>query len=837
MTNSDRKTGPGAIGRQFHIWKKGSDMIHDLWQDIRFAARTLVRRPGYAAAVLLTLVLAVGATTAVFSVVNGVLLHPLPHPKSDELVLVYEVDQRPGFFEDDNPVSAANFLDWNEQNSVFEEMAAFQTFSMTYRSGGDPEQISSGAVSDGFFRLLRAQTQLGRTFLAEEDVPGNDDVALLSHDFWRTRFNADSNIVGQTMTLGTTPVSIVGVLQEGFDFLDRQTSVWMPLGMTETRAQNRRSHNYNVIARMKPGITLESAQRDMDRVVDGLREVYPEFLTGWGVNVVSLNDRVVGDIRPALLVLLAAVGFVLLIASVNVANLMLARAAGEQREMAVRAALGAGGSRLIRQKLSESLIISILGGGLGTLAGVGVTRLLLAIAPENLPRVSEIGLDGRVLAFALLVSIATGLFIGFIPALQASRADVISGLKEGGTRSTGSRGLRRLRSGFVVTQLAFSLVLLISAGLMISTFSRLMAVDPGFEASGVATMKISIASSVYPTVADQTAIYDELLRAIAGMPTVETAGYTRLLPLADSEWTWSVQIIGKPEQQEGEKRDYGFHAISSDYFQTMGIAVTLGRSFDQFDRADGRGVVVINEALARRFFDEDENPIGRQMYVISLPDEILDIVGVVENVQHYALDREAEPAFFRPYHQITYDWFLGTMSLTVRTTGDPLAIVPTVRSIVRDVDPTIVISDVSTMTGRVDRSVARTRFAMTLLAAFAVVALALVVVGIYGVISYTVGQRSKEIGLRIALGANPARIVSQFMGSGFRLIVAGLGLGIVGALAFTRFQASLLFGVQAVDPITYAAVTGLLATVALLATFAPARRASKVDPMEVLREE
>jgi putative ABC transport system permease protein len=552
---------------------------------------------------------------------------------------------------------------------------------------------------------------------------------------------------------------------------------------------------------------------------------------------VSITDEVVGKIRPALLVLLSAVAFVLLIAAVNVANLMLARTAAEQRELAIRRALGAGSSRLVRHKLTESVVLGLTGGALGILAALGATRLLLAIAPDNLPQIDQIGIDARVLSFALGVSLLTSLFFGVAPGLQASRANVAMAIRDGSRGSTDARGHQRLRAGFVVTQLAFSLVLLISAGLMMTTFSGLMRVDPGFEPESVATMKAALRRSDYPTSVEQVALWDRMLPALARLPETQRVALTRLLPLADDEWTWSMQIVGKPLRQEGEKRDYGWHAVSPDYFEAMGITLIRGRRFNDFDHADAPRVVIVNEALVRRFFADAEDPVGQRMFVMSRPEEIMEIVGVIEDVHQYSLDVDPVPAYYVPYRQIPFDFFLSEMNLVIHAAGDPAAAVSGARRVLREIDPAIVVSDVLTMTERISRSVARTRFAMILLGVFAGVALALALVGIYGVISYSVGQRAREIGVRIALGAEPGRIVAQFVSAGLKLVAIGLGVGIAGAVVFTQYQASLLYGVETVDPVTYGAVSALLAIVALVAAYVPARRASQVDPMAVLREE
>ncbi len=820
-----------------HRSRKGPGLMSAIVQDVRYAIRMLIKRPGYTAAVLTTLVLAIGATTAVFSVVNGVLLHPLPHPNPEQLVMVWEVDQRPGFFDDHNRVTAANFADWRDQNRVFESIAAFQAFPITFRGDGDPEQVLTGRVSADFFKTLGVNAAFGRIFLPDDDLPGQSAVVVLSHEFWRTRFAGDSTIVGKDVRIGSGTASVVGVLPAGFDFQDREFGMWIPVRFTEAAYQNRFSHIAHIVARMKPGVTIDMAQRDMDRVVDGLREAYPQFLSGWGVNVTTLTDEVVGDIRPALLVLLGAVAFVLLIGSVNVANLMLARTAGEHREVAVRTALGAGRKRIMQQKLTESLVLSTTGGVLGVVVAAAATKLLLAAAPATLPHAEYVGLDIRVLTFALAISLVTGILFGLAPAVHSTRGDVAGYLREGGRSSTGTRGHQQLRAGFLITQLGFSLVLLISAGLMMSTFARLTSVDPGFDPGGVLTMKISIPTGDYPTNTDQSALYDRLLSSAQSLPGITHAGVTSFIPLKDDEWTWSVQIQGQPLRREGEKRDYGYHLISDDYFRTMGIALQRGRTFNTFDRSDAPGVMIVNEAFVQRFFPDGEDPIGQRMSILGREDVWLEIVGVVEDVNHYSLDTEPLPAYFGPHAQVPWNWFATQMNVVVRASGDPVLAVSGIRQAIRDVDPTIVVSDVRPMRERLSQSVARSRFAMILLGVFAGVALALAAVGIYGVVSYSVGQRAQEIWVRIALGANAQSIVAQFLTSAMKLVAVGVGVGLVGAVALTRFQASLLYGVEAVDPRTYAVVTVVLCGVALVATYIPARRASRIDPMRVLREE
>jgi putative ABC transport system permease protein len=813
----------------------------ELWREVRHVVRGLRRRPGYTWAVLLTLVLGIGATTAVFSVVNGVLLSPLPHDEPEQLALVWLVDARPGFYEPRNAVTPADFRDWHDQQQVFEDMAHWQAYPVTYHDDQGPHRVDAVLAGDGFFEVLRVNAHLGRTFLPEEDVEGNDDVVILSHHIWQNQFGGDPDIVGKTLRIGMSGTSlstVVGVMPADFQFLDRPTDLWLTVGLEADEWDNRRSHYLNVVARMKPGVKRDQAQAHMESINAGLTQLYPENLEGWGVNVESMSDAVVGEIRPALLVLLAAVGFVLLIAVVNVANLMLARTLGESRELTIRTALGAGRGRILRHKLAESLLLAVPGGLLGVAVAAIATRALIAVAPDVLPRSGMVSIfEGGVLWFALAVTLVSGLLFGLLPALHAVRLDVSRGLRDSGGRSGASKRHARIRGSFVVAQLAFSTLLLVSAGLMLATFRSLMSVDTGWEPGGVVTMNVTLTGQQYGESEDQAALYDELIPRLRSVPGVELAGATKFLPLHGVMWTWSVQIEGKPEQRDGEKRDFGYNTVSPDYFPAMRMELTRGRNLAETDRAGAPPAMVINEALVRRFFTEGEDPIGQRMYAISRAEEVFEIVGVVEDTRHATLDAEPEPAYYVNYAQLPFDFFLREMTLALRTEADPASVVPAVRAAIAEVDPSIMVSNVATMRDRVVESTARTRFAMTLLVLFAGVALSLAVIGIYGVFAYSVGERKREIGVRLAIGADAPRIIRQFLGSGGRLILLGVGLGLVAAAGLTRFQAGLLYGVEPVDLWTYALVAAVLSGAAVLGVLLPARRASRIEPMRVLREE
>ncbi len=804
-------------------------------QDFRYAIRALVKRPGYTASVVATLALAVGATTSVFSVVNGVLLRPLPIPNPQQVVRVWEVDQRPGFFDDKNKVTVANYGDWQDENRVFDVMAAFQQYPITLRDDGDPRHIMAAFVSAEFFEVLGMRAATGRTFLPEEDSPDAQQIVVISDRFWKRRLGSAPDVLERTLGIGSDVYPVVGVLPPSFDQLDQGIDVLMPLGLRPNQFDNRRSHTINVIARIKPGNSVYDAQQDMDRIVDGLRPLHPQFLEGWGVNVQSLTDAIVGDIRPALLVLQAGVIVLLIIATVNVTNIMLARTMAEQRELAIRTALGAGRSRLIAQKLGEAATLASVGGMLGVLLAYAMTGVLLTFSPDSLPMVDQVGISGPVLAFALAVTALAALAFALAPALRASRPNLSHALKT--RNATVDRRHHRFRAGLVVAQLAFSLTLLISAGLLVKTFIRLMQVDPGFRVTGIATAKITLPFRSYPTSVDQAAFYDRILEQVRMRPGVTSAGATKFLPMVDEEWTWSVQIEGQPERLDGEKRDYGRHAVMPGYFEAMDITLRQGRLINDFDRVDNPPVALVNEAFVGRFFPAGGNAVGSRMMIIGEEDWI-EIVGVVGDVHHYTLDADPQPAYYAPLVQFPDDFGFGiAMNVVLRTDGNPVGALNATHNAVRELDPSVALSEKSTMVDHVAASVARSRFAMTLLSTFALIAAALAAVGVYGVVSYSVGQRTQEIGVRLALGARGPSIVTDIVGSAVKLAFAGVAIGIVTAIFVTRFQASLLFNVSTIDPMTYGGLAVTLVLVAGGAAFFPAYRASRTDPMRVLREE
>jgi putative ABC transport system permease protein len=804
----------------------------------------LLKRPGFTIVAVITLALGIGANTAIFSVVNGVLLRALPYPEPQQLLMVWS--NRPGLQAQtdltDSPVSAADFVDWRNQNQAFAQLAALHTRALNLTDRGEPELLGGIRASANLFSLLGVEARLGRTFLPEEDQPGSR-VVLISHGLWQRRFGADPKLVGQTLTLNDESHTVVGILPPDFQFprrgelpagyqFPRRVEVYLPLALTPDQAGNRGRHYLAVVGRLKPQVTIRQAQAEMDGLAQRLQQQYPQSNTGKGVRLAALHEQVVGKARPALLVLMGAVGFVLLIACANVANLMLARAGARRKEMAIRAALGAGRGRIIRQLLSESVLLAIVGGGLGWFLALWGVELLLAVGPSNLPRLEEVGLDHGVFIFTLLISLATGLLFGLAPALAASRLDLNEALKEG-TRGSAVGGSHHLRRLLVVAEIALSLVLLIGAGLLVRSFSQLLSVDAGIDTRNVLTLDILLPRAKYAG-PQQTAFFEQVVERVRSLPGVESAGAVYPLPLSGGQEGAGFSIEGQPPPAPGELRTAGPRWVSPDYFKVMGISMLRGRAITAQDGGDAPRVVVINEAMKRRFWP-NEDPLGKRISFLTTdgtPDW-REIVGVVKNIRHTALDSEPQPEMYFPFSQFP----LPFMTIVVRTASDPLSLVPAARNQVMAVDKDQPISNIHTMEELLAISVSQRRFNMLLLITFAVVALALASVGIYGVMSYTVAERTHEIGLRMALGAQRRDVIRLVISQGMMLAGIGVGIGLVCAFAMTRMMSSLLFGVGATDPLTYALIAALLSSVALLACYLPARRATKVDPMVALRYE
>ncbi|HEX8775382.1 MAG TPA: ABC transporter permease [Pyrinomonadaceae bacterium] len=813
-------------------------MMETFRQDIRYGARILMKRPGFALVTVLALALGIGANSAIFSVVNAVLLRPLPYQDPSRLVMVWE--SRPRQNRDENPVAPADFVDWQQQNQSFENMAAYAPVAFNLTGAGEPEQINSQLVTPEFFQVLGVKAELGRTFLREADEPGGERKVVLGHGLWQRRFGADPGIVGRSLMLNDESFTVVGVMPPHFQYPEKSVELWatpkrtvpeMTVSGNTDAASIRTLHYLSVVARLKPNVTLSQSQVEMETIASRLEQQYPAENTGHTARVVSLHEQLVGDVRPALLVLLGAVGFVLLIACANVANLLLARAAARHKEMSIRTALGAGRFRLIRQMLTESMLLSLIGGVVGLLFALWGVDLLVAMSPENLPRLGEISLDARVVGFTLVISLLTGLIFGLMPALQASRLDLISSLKEGGRSSLEGFSRHRMRSALIVVEVALALMLLIGAGLMIRSFQRIQQVAPGFNPNNLLITELSLSRTKYAEKEQIVNFQKEVLARISSLPGVESAAATWTLPLSGQDAGRGFDLEGYTPAPN-ERTNASFSAVSPRYFQTMEIPVTAGREFTDQDNAAGAGTIIINETFARRYFPSGD-AVGKRMKLRGDDNPWLTIVGVVRDVKHTELTAQPRMEMYLSALQSPFNF----MNIVVRTSTDPASLTTAVRKEVWAVDKDQPVSDVQTMLQLVSNSVARARFNTLLLGLFASVALLLAAIGLYGVMSYSVTQRTHEIGIRMALGAQRRDVLRLVVGQGMILALIGVALGLLAAFAVSRVMSSLLFGVSATDPLTFIALAVLLAAIALLACLIPARRATRVDPMIALRYE
>ncbi|MGB9180684.1 MAG: ABC transporter permease [Pyrinomonadaceae bacterium] len=806
--------------------------MRTLFQDLRYGVRMLLRSPGVTFVAILAIALGVGANTTIFSVINSVLLRPLPFAESEKLIKVLGTDAKRG--RNDLPTSFPNFTDWREQTQAFESMTAYSEASATLAGSDGPEQIKGVAATADMFPALGVKTFLGRPFLAEEERPGSAPVAVISYGLWQRRFGSDRKLVGQQVMLDGKSTTIVGVMPPGFKFpLDAENpEIWSPLDPTSELNKSRGSRYLSVVARLKASATIQQAQSEMEAVARRLEEQYPANNTGRGIRLISLYEDTVGDVRPALLVLLFAVGCVLLIACANVANLLLARSAARHKEIAVRTALGASRWRIVRQLLTESVLLSSVGGISGLLLAMWGVDVLLKLIPASVPRTQEIAMDARVLGFTLAVSVLTGIVFGLAPALQASRLNLNESLKEGGRGSTESWQRNRVRSLLVISEVALSLMLLIGAGLLIKSFQRLRDINPGFNPDRVLTMSLVLPEAKYDEKEKQSLFFQQLVTRAAQLPGVESVGLIHPLPLGGSHITTTFTIEGRPPLAPADQLNANTRAVSPDFFRALSIPLIKGRAFTEKDTKDAPKVMIVNETLARRFFN-GEDPVGKRATVYPFK-EPCEIVGVVGDVRHRSLDVEAGPEFYLSYLQSPQP----EMSLVARTTSsDAAGLANAVQGVVLQLDKDQPVSDVKTMNQLLGESTAPRRFNMLLLGIFAFIALVLASVGIFGVMSYTVTQRTHEIGIRMALGARVADVFKLVVGQGMVLVLIGVCLGTLGAFAVTRLMSSLLFGVSATDPLTFIGVPLLLAAVAFVACLIPARRATKVDPMVALRYE
>ena len=813
--------------------------METLLQDLKYGIRSLIKEPAFTAIAVLTLALGIGANAAIFSVVNAVLIRPLPYTQPDRLVQFWETNPLKNWTQAN--VAPANLFDWEKQNTSFEEIAAYMGsdtkeaglagFQLT--SGDEPERIEGLYVTGNIFSVLGANALIGRPLLSEETWEGKHRVAVLSYGLWQRRYGADPEIVGQKIRLNGREREVVGVMPPDFYFPSKAVELWVPMGWNQNDiSMVRRPHFLRAIARLKPNVTIEQSKAEMTTIAAQLEAQYPDTNTQMGVGVGPLKEWIVEDTRLALVVFLVAVGFVLAIACANVANLMLARAAARIKEIAIRSALGASRAQIIRQLLTESLLLSIIGGALGLVFALWCRDLLIGFSPGNIPRLDETSLDGRVLGFTVGITLLTTLLFGLVPALQASKPDLTTALKEAGQKGGGTFQGRRLRSALVVAEIALSLVLVISAGLMIRSFLKLQKVDPGFRADNVLTMRISLPGVRYPEDNDARAFFEQAQERIKNLPGVMAVGATTTPALKGYRWTGDMTIEGRPP--EDYVREVRHKEITNDYFRAIGIPLVSGRFFDQSDNDKGLQSVIVNEAMARQYFS-GEDPIGKRVK-FGKPesrDNWEVIVGVVGDEKQDGLGKEVRPEVYKSHLQDAQS----EMTFVMRTAVDPRSLVDAARSEIRAMDKDLPPFDIKTMNDLLYASVARERFTMLLLAIFAGLALVLAGIGIYGVINYSVARRTHEIGIRMALGADSKAVLRLVVGQGLRLAAAGVAIGLGAALALTRLMSSLLFGVSAIDPLTFTGVSLILITVAVVACSIPARRATKVDPMEALRYE
>jgi putative ABC transport system permease protein len=809
------------------------NFIEDLAQDLRYGARVLIKSPVFTTVAVLSLALGIGANTAIFSVVNGLLFRPLPYPDSQRIVAIWHTPPQESFPGLDKfSVSPANYLDWKSQSDAFEQMAVFGYAGFSLSSGNDPVAVTGAFVSSDFFSVLRANVSQGRAFQAEEEQPGRDRVVVVSHKLWQRAFGANPNLIGQTLTLNSQTFTVIGIMPAGFEF-PREAELWAPLAWDDKERETRSIHDYQVIARLKPDTSLAQAQAQMRTISSRLEQQYPEADKGWGAVVIPLQEDLIGDIRPALLVLFSAVGFVLLIACANVANLMLARGANRQKEIAIRIALGAGRARIVRQLLSESVLLATIGGLLGLLLAVWGSGLLVRLSADSLPNPGEIGIDGWTLGFTLLVSLGAGIAAGIAPAFQFTKADTSETLKQGTGRTGGSSVKQGTRKALVICEVALSLILLIGAGLMIRSFWKLQHVDPGCNITNTLTMSIGLSSIKYSDPHQQAAFFDRALEQVGALPGVVSAAATTTVPLAGSGSTQPFTIEGRPESAVAEQPMALMRYISPDYFRAMGIPLRQGRFFSDQDREGSVPVIIISEAMARQFWP-GQDPIGRRLTPSFHHQQgPREVVGVVGDVKAQGLDAEASAMMYVPYKQAPRPY----MTLVARTASDPQNSIQAISKAIYSLDKEQAITNVRTMEQTLADSISGRRFNMMLLIVFAALALVLAAVGVYGVMNYAVALRRRELGIRIALGAQAGDVLRLVLGQGLMLTLAGIGAGLAAAYGLTRLMASLLYGVTATDFLTFFIVSGTLVAVGLLASYLPARRATKVDPMIALRAE
>ena len=794
-------------------------------RDARHALRQLVRTPVFSIVAVLTIALGVGATSAVFSVVNGILLRPLPFHDPDSLVSLHEVVPQFGKF----LVAPATFLDWRNQNTVFERLVASFSPTETLTGGGEPERVQAALVSWDTFHALGVQPALGASFTADDDRPKGPAVMVISHGLWQRRFGGDPAIIGRSVSVSGTPVTVLGVMPSGFYFPNRAAELWRPIGIDPANAP-RGAHFLAVVGRLKPGADVGQADAEMKVIADRLGRQYPENSANESVSVVMLHENIVGPVKRMLLTLLAAVGVVLMIACVNVANLLLVRASVRQKEIAIRSALGAGRRQIVGQMLSESFVLATAGGALGLLLAYLAIAPLQSLSAGSLPRVADIGIDRQVVLFTLVASLVTGLLFGLAPAWHASATRLSGILKDAGRWSSGSAG-RWVRSGLLVVEVAMSIVLLVGATLLLRSFARLGDVEPGFQAERVLAFQVATPRARYPEEANRAAFFDALLERLSLHPAVRAAGMIQTLPLRGS-YSLSFQVMERPPVSESEQPSANHRVVSPGYFSAMGVPLRRGRLFTAKDTAESPMVAVVDESFVRRHFPS-EDPIGHRLDIGNSTDVPYEIVGVVGDVLHGTLDAAPAPTMYVPHRQDVFS----TMWVVARTDGDPEALAGPVKQVLRELDDQIPAFAITPLATIVSESVAPQRFAMLLVAVFAGVALLLTAVGLYGVVAYSTSQRTREIGVRLAMGATGGDVLRLVVGGGVKLATIGIAIGLASAAALARFVEAMLFEVTPSDPASYAATAIMLLAVAVAACYVPARRASRVDPLTALQAE
>ena len=811
-------------------------MLHEFVHDLRYGARMFVKAPAFFAVAVLTLALGIGANSAIFSFVDAALLKPLPYENPERILQIWEKPPGGG----NNVVSAMNFLDWQRQTSSVEAMTATTGSSLTLTGQGDPVLLRAGRVSAGYFNVFAVAPFLGRTFTPDEDTPGKEHVVVLSHRLWAAQFGSDPKIVGKSLTLNGEPYTVIGVMPARSAFDRSFNQLWRPLAFKPSE-RTRNFHWLGVVARLKPGVTIEKARSELDAIGARIAVDFPDSNKGWGVSTLRYMDVVVGQqLQRSLYVLLAAVGMLLLIGCANVANLVLARGTAREREVAVRAALGAGRGRLVRQFLAENILLAIVGGVLGIALGYGLMMWLkFMLPPFYLPAAINVAMDLRVLAFTFALAVATGVVFGLAPALSATKLDLAGAMKEGGRGAAGDSGRRRLRSGLVVVEVALAFILLTGGGLLVRSFFRMMQVELGFNPTNVLTLRLPIANERFPDSSQLSTYIRQVVTRINAVPGVMGAASTDSLPLEGFSNGMPFLIAGRDQVDRANRQACGFKMVHADYFRVLGISVIKGRGLTDRDVKGTPPVAVINQSFVKRFM-ADQDPIGQRLLIQDIipgqpqlgPEIPWEIVGVIADERTSTLEGTVRPGVYVPIEQSPST----SVNVVVRSAIEPASLSRAITEAVHEVNRNQVVSDIRTLEEMKSTSVASTRLRTTLLAVFAALALLLSAIGIYGVISYTVAQRTHELGVRAALGASAKALIGMVVRNGMTLTLVGLALGIAGALGLTQLLGTLLFGVSPRDPVTLAGSAAILAAVALLACYVPARRAARMDPLVALRE-